>query len=685
MAGERFTKITIEARLSANAGERGDQTLHLRLKLGGVWVDYYRGAYAQQHEFIVPDPADVGRDYVKQAVENLLALVKLDIQSRGLPYVVSATRDLGNDINTGVPRIAFDIEATQYLALLDLDFENLYTTAPTGWAIVQRLTTLKAITLLASVQPAVVYGTPTGSITVTAYEGNTPPFTYAWADDATAHGATRLNLPAGMYTVVVTDQDGVSVTRTYEVKSDPQLLVSVQQTENSLTLVVSGGVAPYAVAWDDGPPTLVRAGLAPGTYGALVTDAHGAQVRLTATLLANRCYFSHDPVRLALDAGAAYRLNRTSKPNLSFVAEVWVEPVYLSGKYEQAGPQLEQPADAGGRTVFDVQALLDAYVQEHLPALDGPLTSRAEGLFTRFYLKSAEKYGTPPVPAALTTAQVHVVLCGGLSPAEAAAGRWPAYQAAVQPFLTWEPDYQRVLPTQPAYLYYQHVAGDGDVVLWRKVRHRDGTSADAQVATLAGVRRWEVHCLAVGPAALGLAGPDVAGYDVWLATAAGEARSQVRHYVLAHAYYPLQRFLLYSNSLGGVNSLAALGQAKQTLAVQANEAQRPAYDPDLGDVATLDRTGTPTLSLVTGPRRRAQVYADQELLTSRRAVLVKDGQYWPGRVAAATYTVRDEAEGLAALAFDFVLPAQRHFSPALPAAVVGQVVAPVAGGEGATP
>ena len=684
MAGERLTKITVQASLSPNDEVRGNQTARIRFQLAGGWIDYYRGAFTQQHQYEVPDPDDVKRDYVKLAVDNLLALVKLDIQSRGLSYVVSPSRDLGNDVLTGWPKIAFDIEATRY-DLASLDFFTYYTGNPSGWTVLSKLSTLQPITLQTQVVPAGTYGAANGAIYVSAFQGNTAPFTFAWADDKTITDRIRTQLKAGKYTVTVSDQDGVSTTQTFEVTSDAQLLVTVQQTESSLALLVSGGVAPYTVGWDDGATTFERTGLLPATYRATVRDSNGAVLRIVATLLAGRCYFSQNPVRLALEAGPAYRLDPTSKPNLSFVAEVWVEREYLSGIYEQVGPQLEQPADLSGRTTFDVQALLDAHVHEHVPALEAGLATRAEGLFKRFYLKSAERFGTPPVTAGLASAQVHVVLCGGLSPAEAEAGRWPAYQAAVQPFLTWEPDYQKVLPTQPAYLYYQHVAEDGDVELRLSVRYVAGTTAEQLLTPLVGARRWEVYCLAVGPAALGLTGPEVAGYDVWLATAAGVRRSQVRHFVLEQAYYPQQRFFIYSNSLGGANVLAALAPAKQTLELVATEAQRPAYDPDLGDVATLERVGKPTLSVTTGQRLRRQVQADQELLYSRRVVLLKDGQYWPGRVAAATYTVRDEEQGLASLSFDFVLAQQRHFSPRLPAVVVGVPVTPVAGGEGATP
>jgi hypothetical protein len=682
MAGERLTKLTLEASFALNDQVRGDQTQHVRFLLAGVWIDYTRGAFTSRREYEAPDPDDVKRDYVKLTVENLIALLKLDIQSRGLPYLVSATRDLGNSILNNQPRIQFDIEATDYQAA-NLDFQDFYSGDNPGWKVVQKLKGLQPIVVYPFILPTGVYGSATGYIGLSAYQGNTGPFKYLWSDGF--NESTRSNLKAGTYKCTVSDQDGVSTLVTCVVGSDAQLLVLVAQTEDSITLTVSGGVAPYQVAWDDGTTTFVRTGLTSGTYAGTVSDAHGAQQRVSVVLAPNRCYFSQNPIRLALDAGQAYRADPTTKPNLSFVAEVWVELEYLSGVYVQVGPQLEQPADLQGRTVFNVQALLDAYVQEHLPALDGPGASLAAGLFKRFYLKSAERFGTPPVTDGLSSARVHYVLCGGVSPYEAAIDSWPAYQVAVKPFLTWEPDYQKVLPQQPAYLYYQHVSASAAASVWLRVRHTDGSSSQSVVEMLTDVRRWEVYCLAVGPAARGLTGPDVAGYDVWVADIAGVVLSQVRRFVLERAFYPQQRFFLYSNSLGGANVLAALGAAKQTLAVEAEQVDRPAFDPDLGDVATLDRVGTPTVSVVTGPRLRKQVQADQELLLSKRVVLVKDGRTWPGVVNKATFTVRDENEGLASLAFEFVLPKQRHFSPRLPVLLTGQVATPVAGGEGATP
>ena len=683
MAGERLSKLTLTVSLAREDNYRADQTREVRFFLGGVWVSFFRGAYPFQNQFVVPDPDDVQEEYVMQATANLVATIKQDLARRGMAsfYILSDPRDIGRDLSTNWPRVEFTIEATAY-DQPDLDFFTPYTGPDVGFVAV-RTTAIRPVKVLSFVRPALVYGTATGYIRLTAFEGTTGNYTYTWLDIGPAL-AERDNLLAGFYTCTVADASGASTTVTLEVKSDARLDVVVNQTDTTITLTPSGGVPPYAYAWDDGPTTAQRDGLTlGGTYSCLVSDAHGATRRVTVTLETYRYYWSQNPAWFALDAGDAYRFDPSTKPNLSFVAEVWVEPDYLSGVFVQVGPQLEQPADAGGRTSFEVSALLDANLTEHLPALAAPAAiERADPLFRRFYLKTAQKYGTPPMAEPLSAARQHYVVLGGLSQEEAAAGAWFAYQAAALPFLTWEPDNQPVLPTQPVYLYYQHLAIGPTFQLWRRVVGADGARNTAQLlGTATAVRRLEVYCLRV---AEGLP-PDAAGFEVWVSDEAGTLLSTVRHYQLDRTYYPKPRFFLYTNSLGGVNVLATTGDAKRTLDVKSEEAPRAQFDPLLGDTVIFDRTGAPGLSVASGKRLRQQVVADQDFLLSARVTLLSGGLYWPGRIKPATFTVRDEAEGLASLAFDYLLPQQRRFSPRLPVVVAGVPVAPIAGGEGAQP
>jgi hypothetical protein len=408
-----------------------------------------------------------------------------------------------------------------------------------------------------------------------------------------------------------------------------------------------------------------------------------------------RFYWSKNPVTLALDAGAAYRQDPTTKPNLSFVCEVWVEEAYLSNTFTQVGPQQEQPADRTGRTVFDAQALLDNYLREHLPDLNQAAPSRADALFRRFYFRYAEKFGAVPVAAALSNQAQHYVVLGGLDFYAAAADTWfTSYQAGAQPFLTWEPTDKKVLATQPEYLYFMADSfALASFAVQVQVRYADGSTGRLRGATVAGVRRYEVYCLPVGYRALGLGpnpdGAEVASWEVWVSDGAGAPQTEHRRYVLETHYVAKPRYFLYTNSLGGVGTLACVGDAKTALDVKAEEADRPqgvGYDPLLGDTFTFDRSGVATLSVSSGPLNRADLVALQDLLLARRVTLQSDDVYWAGRVKAKAFALLDETPADATnLEFDFVLPRQRQFTPRLPATAAGQPVTPVRGGEGGQP
>lgn len=660
------------------------------------------------HYFVLGRPFNAGVGSFDNA-RALARAVQATITSLDLPYV--ATAELADDPNwqaAGWQHLV-KVVATRYDHALDFAFPTQITPGP-GFDLqeLQRLSTIKPVRVEATVTPAGIFGSATGAITLSA---NTDPgingsYKYAWADDPTAPGSlgaigpvTRTGLRAGSYTCTVTqrtgflgDVPGASTTVTVVVGSDPRLEVLVERSGNDVLLVPSGGLAPYAYAWADGPTTAARRALLAGTYRCTVTDARGARVEVSVPLEVFRFYWSQNPVTTALDAGGAYRADPSTKPNLSFACEVFVEADYLSGEFTRVA-SLEQPADRQGRTVFDVQALLDAYLHEHLPALNQRRASRADSLFRRFYLKTGEVFGTPPAPAALSDQAEQYVVLGGLSDEEHAADTWFAgrYQARARPFLTWEPNDKRVLPAQPEYLYYMVDSFDLPAFRQRARLHlADGTSQEFTFAVVTGIRRFEVYCLPAGYAQLtldtiGLEAPVVA-WDVWVADEDGVPQTEVRRYHLDQGYYPEQRFFLYTNSLGGVNTLAALGQAKRVLDVKAELAERPRYDPLLGDTLVLAQHGQSVLSISTGPRRRAQLIADQELLLSPRVTLQSGGQYWPGTVKAKSTPVLDESDALPALEFDFVLPRQRRFSPRLPVGVPDNVaLLPVAGGEGPQP
>ena len=96
-------------------------------------------------------------------------------------------------------------------------------------------------------------------------------------------------LPAGCYTLIVTDNVGCSGTETICVNEPPQLSASAIAFDQTCFLfcdgggevIVTGGVAPYAFVWSTGGTASLEFGLCAGVYDITITDANGCTVVVT--------------------------------------------------------------------------------------------------------------------------------------------------------------------------------------------------------------------------------------------------------------------------------------------------------------------------------------------------------------------------------------------------------------------
>ncbi|MCB0695801.1 MAG: T9SS type A sorting domain-containing protein [Chitinophagaceae bacterium] len=112
--------------------------------------------------------------------------------------------------------------------------------------------------------------------------GGIPPYTYLWSNSATTQ--TISGLPAGYYSVKVTDANGCVGNGARYISASTPVNVTYTTTASSCTsptgtatLNISGGTTPYTVQWYTSPAqsgtTLTNA--APGSYSFKVTDANG--------------------------------------------------------------------------------------------------------------------------------------------------------------------------------------------------------------------------------------------------------------------------------------------------------------------------------------------------------------------------------------------------------------------------
>ncbi|WP_187271059.1 SdrD B-like domain-containing protein [Neolewinella aurantiaca] len=134
-------------------------------------------------------------------------------------------------------------------------------------------------------------GTNSGAITVFP-AGGTGPYSYLWSNGDT--GNMIDNIPAGAYTVTVTDANGCTdVTAGIVLDELPQLTCEItidQEATNGnngqLSVAVDGGTAPFTYAWSNNETTPTISNLSAGTYSVTVTDFAGCTTECIATLRA---------------------------------------------------------------------------------------------------------------------------------------------------------------------------------------------------------------------------------------------------------------------------------------------------------------------------------------------------------------------------------------------------------------
>ncbi|PKA83674.1 putative repeat protein (TIGR01451 family)/gliding motility-associated-like protein [Ulvibacter sp. MAR_2010_11] len=133
-------------------------------------------------------------------------------------------------------------------------------------------------------------GASTGSITVMA-TGGVPPYMYSLNGGTPQASPTFNNLPAGVYTIGVTDtlgnSDSISVTLTQPEPLSIQITkINATATGGCLngqaTANPSGGVGPYTYQWSasaGSQTTQTAINLAAGTHTVVVTDANGCTLQ----------------------------------------------------------------------------------------------------------------------------------------------------------------------------------------------------------------------------------------------------------------------------------------------------------------------------------------------------------------------------------------------------------------------
>ena len=139
------------------------------------------------------------------------------------------------------------------------------------------------------------YGDSTGTIDITV-SGGIPPFTYQWSNGETTQNIS--DLPAGTYSVVVTDLFNCSDSIEVEITQPDEIQIALDAVTNvlvagestgSIEVTISGGTPAYTYEWTNETGIIVGTDedlfdQPAGTYTLLVTDANNCTATFTETI-----------------------------------------------------------------------------------------------------------------------------------------------------------------------------------------------------------------------------------------------------------------------------------------------------------------------------------------------------------------------------------------------------------------
>ena len=161
------------------------------------------------------------------------------------------------------------------------------------------ITEPQALTVAATVTPITCNGACDGSIDVVV-AGGVGPYVLSWSPSPPiGQGTAQVDsLCAGDWTLSVTDANGCDTTVIYTLLDPPVLLPVVSTTNNlcfgdcqgTATGQVTGGVAPYTLAWTTSGGTVIVqntdsiANLCAGDYLFVVTDTNGCSISTPFTI-----------------------------------------------------------------------------------------------------------------------------------------------------------------------------------------------------------------------------------------------------------------------------------------------------------------------------------------------------------------------------------------------------------------
>ena len=218
---------------------------------------------------------------------------------------------------------------TQNISNLNASAYTVTLTDANGCSINRSATLSQPSTIIATVNasPVSCFGNNNGAVSLNV-SGGTAPYSYAWSTGATTQNVSGLG--AGLYTVTISDANGCTSSQSATVTEPVNLVASVTSTNvacsggtsGSISLIVSGGTAPYTYVWSTGANTSDISNLGTGNYSVLISDANGCSVNRSASI--------SQPTAISASATATNTICSSSSGSINLSVSGGIQPYSYS-------------------------------------------------------------------------------------------------------------------------------------------------------------------------------------------------------------------------------------------------------------------------------------------------------------------------------------------------------------------
>lgn len=356
-------------------------------------------------------------------------------------------------------------------------------------------------------------------------------------------------------------------------------------------------------------------------------------------------------------------------------AEIYIPEAYQSPNYSEAGERVgsEKPVSqlAGlpyyYGTDFDIQTILDGKLFYQIPSLKTNDIQVCTNLTIPFKVRSFIEKDNVIVAGTESISTAQYCIKAGLKADDYAGWKdafFTNYFDEHLPFLTNQQNDKEVSRSQPEYLYFlvNFLPKPTTLKLRIALYFSDGTTETITSKTLNGVIQYSVYLTPTGFTSLGLSDYEtdikkIVSYEVWLNNQDDNRISEKRSYLLDDRYQRNVRYLLFSNSLGGYDSLRCLGVGVETLKVtrQLGERELDAnYLPSASEIFISGVSGRKELNVNTGFLDADNTeYLTELILSEDVYVYTKDG-FIPIVLADDSYISNQDNVDLASRIFTFL-------------------------------